>query len=114
MGSWPLVPAEATARALEADWLGAFGRATDRIEQMLERHPSTPEREIGTGRGAGGDNTLVIDGRAEDLIFAELDALHEEGASFTAISEERGTVVFGDGESAVRVVIDPIDGSLNA
>src|SRR4030095_7611537 len=77
-------------------------------------HPSTAERELGTGRGAGGDNTLVIDRDAEDLIFAELEALHQAGASFTAISEERGNVVFGDGESAVRVVIDPIDGSLNA
>ena len=33
---------------------------------------------------------------------------------FTAISEERGEVVFGDPEAPTRVVIDPIDGSLNA
>ncbi len=47
-------------------------------------------------------------------MFAELEALHAQGHDFTAISEERGTVVFGDGPSDVRVVIDPIDGSLNA
>ena len=42
----------------------------------------------------------------------ELDLLAEQGAEFTAISEERGTVQFnGGGES--WVVIDPIDGSLN-
>jgi myo-inositol-1(or 4)-monophosphatase len=47
-------------------------------------------------------------------VFAELEAMHGQGHEFTAISEERGTVAFGDGSSAVRVVIDPIDGSLNA
>lgn len=66
------------------------------------------------GVGEGGDNTLVIDRLCEDAIFAELDALHADGAEFTAISEERGTVVFGDPKAPTRVVIDPIDGSLNA
>ena len=72
------------------------------------------DREGGTTRGAGGDRTLVIDSAAEDVVFAELEALHEQGHDFTAISEERGEVAFGDGASEVRVVIDPIDGSLNA
>jgi myo-inositol-1(or 4)-monophosphatase len=39
--------------------------------------------------------------------------LAAEGASFVAVSEERGEVAFGAGGEA-RVVIDPIDGSLNA
>ena len=47
-------------------------------------------------------------------VFAELERLHADGHEFTAISEERGAVTFGDGESPLRVVIDPIDGSLNA
>ena len=80
---------------------------------MLGAHPGTEDRQPGTSRGAGGDRTLVIDTAAEDLVFAELEALHKEGHRFTAISEERGTVAFGEG-SDVRVVIDPIDGSLNA
>ena len=37
----------------------------------------------------------------------------DEGASFVAISEERGEVGFGS-DGPARVVIDPIDGSLNA
>jgi myo-inositol-1(or 4)-monophosphatase len=45
-------------------------------------------------------------------VFAELAGLHEAGARFTAVSEERGTVDF-EGDGTV-VVIDPIDGSLNA
>ena len=56
----------------------------------------------------------MIDRQAEDAVFAELERLHEAGASFTAVSEERGEVVFGDGGSEWTVVIDPIDGSLNA
>ena len=55
----------------------------------------------------------MIDARAEDLIFAELDKEAEAGASFVAISEERGEISFGDG-GQTHVVIDPIDGSLNA
>jgi myo-inositol-1(or 4)-monophosphatase len=66
------------------------------------------------GHGEGGDRSLVIDREAEQIVFDELEGLHEAGARFTAISEERGEQVFGDGSSANRVVIDPIDGSLNA
>jgi myo-inositol-1(or 4)-monophosphatase len=84
------------------------------MEAMFAAHPTSGERQPGTERGAGGDRTLVIDTLAEDAVFAELETLHAQGCDFTAISEERGTVVYGDGSSAVRVVIDPIDGSLNA
>ena len=81
---------------------------------MFGKHPATANRQAGPSVGAGGDRTLVIDSAAEDVVFTELAALHEQGHDFTAISEERGTVAFGDGTSDVRVVIDPIDGSLNA
>jgi myo-inositol-1(or 4)-monophosphatase len=100
--------------ALELDWLGACRRAVERVEQVLETYPTTRERAVGTGRGAGGDESLVFDRGAEDAIFTELEALAGEGAEFTAISEERGEVAYGNGESPVRVVVDPIDGSLNA
>ena len=65
------------------------------------------------GIGEGGDHALVIDRRCEDAVFAELEGLAEDGASFVAVSEERGEVSFGTG-GEVRIVIDPIDGSLNA
>jgi myo-inositol-1(or 4)-monophosphatase len=45
-------------------------------------------------------------------VLVELAALHEAGARFTVVSEERGTVDFGG--DGVIVVVDPIDGSLNA
>jgi myo-inositol-1(or 4)-monophosphatase len=102
-----------TEKALTADWIGLCRRAAEGLREVFGNHPATPDRQAGATRGAGGDRTLVIDSAAEDVVFAELDALHAQGHDFTAISEERGTVAFGEG-SDVRVVIDPIDGSLNA
>jgi len=102
-----------TRSALDADWLGACRRAVIGLEQLLAAAPSTVERAVETGtRGSGGDRTLVIDRSAESVVLAELDAIHAEGYGFVALSEERGAVDYGD--PRVRVIIDPIDGSLNA
>jgi myo-inositol-1(or 4)-monophosphatase len=102
-----------TRTALDADWLGACRRAVSGLEQVLAAAPSTAERAVETGtRGSGGDRTLVIDSSAESVVLAQLDAIHGEGFRFQALSEERGEIDYGD--SAVRVIIDPIDGSLNA
>src|SRR3954449_7381341 len=99
--------------ALEADWLGACRRAGEGLRAVLADNPTTQQRVRETGTvGGGGDDTLLIDKWAEDAVFAELDALHAEGHRFCAISEERGTVDYGDPD--VRVVVDPIDGSTNA
>ena len=46
------------------------------------------------------------------MVVAELDAIHAQGHRFHALSEERGEIDYGD--NGVRVIIDPIDGSLNA
>jgi myo-inositol-1(or 4)-monophosphatase len=102
-----------TRSALDADWLGVCRRATDGLRQILADASTTKERAVETGsRGSGGDLTLVIDQSAESAILAELEALHSEGYRFVAFSEERGEIDYGD--SRIRVVIDPIDGSLNA
>jgi myo-inositol-1(or 4)-monophosphatase len=99
--------------ALSADWLGASRRATAELRRILREYPTSRQRVEETGsRGEGGDQTLVIDQAAEDAIFAELDRLSESGARFSALSEERGLVDFGSED--VLVVIDPIDGSMNA
>jgi myo-inositol-1(or 4)-monophosphatase len=96
-----------------ADWLGACRRSVAAISTMLHDRPTIAERVIETGtRGEGGDRTLEIDKAAEDIVFGELDALHRAGARFCAVSEERGVVDFGSED--LRVIIDPIDGSLNA
>ena len=95
-------------------WLNACRRMVEAQRELFAADPTIAGRTHYDGHGEGGDHTLVIDRAAEDIVFTELEQLHEAGASFTAISEERGTVVFGDGSDPTTVVIDPIDGSLNA
>jgi myo-inositol-1(or 4)-monophosphatase len=99
--------------ALSADWAAICDRVVAAQRAIFEEVTTSAERTVYEGVGEGGDRTLEIDRRCEDVVFAELDALAAEGASFVAVSEERGEVSFGDG-GEVRVVIDPIDGSMNA
>jgi myo-inositol-1(or 4)-monophosphatase len=106
--------AEAAAGALTADWLGACRRAVAAQRELFAEQRGIAARTVYAGVGEGGDRTLVLDRRCEDLVFAELEGIHAEGHSFTAISEERGTVTFGETDSGVSVVVDPLDGSLNA
>jgi myo-inositol-1(or 4)-monophosphatase len=94
------------------DWLGACQRITAGMQAMLAAHPTTAQRAVETGRGEGGDQALVIDRAAEQIVFDELDTLHAAGHRFAAVSEERGIADYG--AAMPLVVIDPIDGSLNA
>ena len=95
------------------DWLGAARAAVRELQEVLAAAPTTVERARETGtRGEGGDATLEIDAAAEQAVFRRLEALHDDGHRFVAISEERGRIDFGGGP--VRVVIDPLDGSKNA
>jgi myo-inositol-1(or 4)-monophosphatase len=105
------VPAPDPAR--DTDWLRICRRATSALRGILRDQPTTAERvrEVGT-RGEGGDRTLLIDAAAEDAVFEQLEALHKQGLRFTAVSEERGTIDFGSPDTLV--VVDPIDGSVNA
>jgi myo-inositol-1(or 4)-monophosphatase len=95
-------------------WLGACRRMVAAQAEIYARTSSISARTRYAGQGEGGDRSLVIDREAEGIVFDELQALHDAGARFTAVSEERGEEVFGDGSATDRVVIDPIDGSLNA
>jgi myo-inositol-1(or 4)-monophosphatase len=98
---------------LSADWPAICRRIVATQRPIFEEARTSEERTVYEGIGEGGDRTLVIDRRCEDVVFAELEKLAEGGASFVAVSEERGEVTFGSGGEQ-RVVIDPIDGSLNA
>lgn len=80
---------------------------------IFEQVAGIEARTVYEGVGEGGDRSLAIDRRCEDAVLAELESLAAQGASFVAISEERGELSFGSGGPA-RVVVDPIDGSLNA
>ena len=98
---------------LSFDWLELSARCAASLAELMESKPRRDDRVVETGTiGAGGDHTLIIDQQAEEIVFTELQRLFDEGARFTALSEERGVVDFGSPEAFV--VIDPIDGSLNA
>ena len=77
---------------LSADWTGICRRAVAAQRVVFDEVRGIEARTVYEGVGEGGDRTLVIDHRCEDAVFAELEALAAEGASFVAVSEERGEV----------------------
>ena len=92
------------------DWLSLCRACVGDIELVLAELPTRIEREPVLRAGEGGDDTTAIDAAAEAAVVARLEALR---ADFTLVSEELGERVFGNG-GATRVVVDPIDGSINA
>ena len=95
------------------DWLAVCREAKDEVAHALGKLPSRSEREPKVGDGEGGDETTAVDASAEAAVVRRLEAVAAAGAGFTLVSEELGERVFGSGDGA-RVVVDPIDGSVNA
>jgi myo-inositol-1(or 4)-monophosphatase len=93
-------------------WLEVCRAMRDGVAAAVTAVPRA-RRADELGRGAGGDLTVAVDQAAEDAALAVLAALAGEGEGFTAVSEEIGERTYGGG-GRWRVVIDPIDGSLNA
>ena len=92
------------------DWL-AFSRAcVADVEAALAALPTRTEREPVLRAGEGGDDTTAVDEAAEAAVVARLEAL---GTDLTLVSEELGIRTFGAG-GPLTVVVDPIDGSVNA
>ena len=91
-------------------WLEACRDSVADIRGVLAELPTRVEREPVAKTGEGGDDTTAIDAAAEAAVIARL-AQVEEG--FTLLSEELGEASYGSG-GPWRVVVDPIDGSLNA
>ena len=91
-------------------WLETCRLCVTDIRTALARLPTSAEREPVLRVGHGGDDTTAIDQAAEDAVVERLAALGED---FVLVSEELGERAFGDGGSR-RVVVDPVDGSVNA
>jgi myo-inositol-1(or 4)-monophosphatase len=89
------------------DWVDVCRACVADVRAVLVELPTRAEREPVVGQGLGGDETTAIDKAAEDAILARLHAVEEP---LTIVSEEVGRL--GDGPTVV--VVDPIDGSLNA
>jgi myo-inositol-1(or 4)-monophosphatase len=87
------------------DWLAVCRAAVGDVQRVLEELPTRVEREPVVGQGLGGDETTAIDRAAEDVILARFKDL-----DVTIVSEEVGRL----GTGSTVVVVDPIDGSVNA
>ena len=87
------------------DWLAVCRAAAADVEAILAEMPPV-ERQAVLRQGEGGDDTTAIDEAAERAILARLEGIDD----LTIVSEEIGIV----GSGATRVVVDPIDGSLNS
>jgi myo-inositol-1(or 4)-monophosphatase len=88
------------------DWLELCRAAVADVDAVLQRLPTRAEREPVVGAGLGGDDTTAIDRAAEDAILARV-----REAAGAVLSEEVGRV---GGAELPLLVVDPIDGSLNA
>jgi myo-inositol-1(or 4)-monophosphatase len=88
------------------DWLAVCREAVEDVRGVLVELPTRAEREPVVGDGEGGDETTAVDAAAESAILARLKPIE----ATTIVSEEVG--ILGDGPT--RIVVDPIDGSLNA
>jgi len=80
------------------------------VRLALAELPTRADREPVVGAGEGGDETTAIDAAAERAIVRRFE---QSGIDGVLVSEEVGEVRLGAG-GAMRVVLDPIDGSLNA
>jgi myo-inositol-1(or 4)-monophosphatase len=76
---------------------------------VLAELPRRADREPVVGAGMGGDETTAIDAAVERAVIARFDAA--ASGQFTLVSEELGRRGSSDG---VWIVLDPIDGSINA
>jgi myo-inositol-1(or 4)-monophosphatase len=88
------------------DWLALCRAAVEDVRAVLAELPTRADREPVVGTGMGGDETTAIDAAAERAVLAHFAALND----VTVVSEEVGV----SGAGATHVVVDPIDGSLNA
>jgi myo-inositol-1(or 4)-monophosphatase len=88
---------------VSGEWLARCRAAAKDVDAVLAELPRREDRDAVLGRGEGGDDTTVVDARAEAAVlghFEDVSVVSEEVGEI-----ERGTTV---------AVIDPIDGSINA
>jgi myo-inositol-1(or 4)-monophosphatase len=102
----------ASVSADDPVWLAAFEAIAGSVRRAVVPLMGTEAGREELGVGAGGDRTVRLDRLAEEAALAELERLAGCGRRFSVLSEERGAVDFG--AAYPRVLLDPVDGSLNA
>ena len=94
------------------DWLDVFSRIAVGVGRAVVPLSGTEAGRRAHHVGAGGDTTVEVDSVAEAVVFAELGGLFERGEKFSVLSEEAGHRGFG--AEYPLILVDPVDGSLNA
>ena len=94
------------------DWIELFRRIGAGVRGAVLPIAGTAAGGVRFEVGAGGDTTMEVDRAAEAVVFAELEAAAAMGETFSVLSEESGLRSFG--APYPLVLVDPVDGSLNA
>jgi myo-inositol-1(or 4)-monophosphatase len=95
----------------EAAWLRCAQGMADAGREAVRPLVGTAEGRAPLGRGAGGDVTVLLDEAAESAMLAVLAA--SAPAPYRLVAEEAG-IIESQADSRWHVVVDPVDGSLNA
>ena len=94
-----------------AGWLPVFRAIAAEVRSRIVPLAGTPHGREVRGTGAGGDQTIVLDAVAEEVVLRHLEGARGRGLRFRLLSEEAGVRDFGGEE---LLLADPVDGSLNA
>ncbi len=98
-----------TIERMPEDLLAMFRRVGRKVQHAIEPLCGTVEGAEELSVGAGGDITVRIDSIAEQTALEELKAGLDD---FRLMTEEAGFIEVGTPDMAV--IMDPLDGSLNA
>lgn len=82
------------------------------VADAVQGYAGTERGREQLGVGAGGDRTAMVDRVAEDAVIAACEQLAGDGARFLLRSEELGDRSFGGAQPVL--LVDPVDGSINA
>ncbi|HEX4215363.1 MAG TPA: inositol monophosphatase family protein [Candidatus Dormibacteraeota bacterium] len=93
----------------DQEWVRALRSIAAGVAEEVTPLLGTEQGRQILGRGAGGDRTVELDRRAEEVALQGLRAL---GEPCTVLSEETGRIDLG--APYPLIFIDPVDGSLNA
>lgn len=98
--------------ASDRAWLDVFDAVGVAVRSATASLLGTEAGRAVVGIGAGGDRTVELDRLAEEVALAELGRFAAGGHPCSVLSEEAGVIDLG--APLPLVVLDPVDGSVNA
>ncbi|HEX6547114.1 MAG TPA: inositol monophosphatase [Candidatus Dormibacteraeota bacterium] len=104
--------AEVALQLNPVEWLSVFAEIGAKVRERTAGLMGSEAGRMDLTQGAGGDITVELDRVAEATCLEVLDRVASEGATFAVLSEEIGHRRYG--ADLPLILIDPIDGSLNA